>query len=319
MKTMNDGMYIHHIGERVKDHFINARHSVTIICPFINESLLESLVEVSDVKTVVIITSWRPDYLVQGYSNPSLYLCCKAHDWELRINNQIHAKMYLFDEEVLSIGSANLTGAGFGINKKSNVEVMVDLKPSEVELALISEIITCSIEVNDEIYKQVTLWLDAQPKKDKEVIDGYMLIEDGESIESLPRSSTPEEFWKSITDCSYANGDRAAFIDETRFGLCNEDTYEDFIRSMRSRFDSLPVIQDFLHFIDQSSDGRRFGECKSWVRDHYHSADVEECTELTQILYSWIPELYKQYHVWRPNYTHVIYNDNLHGGQRDLL
>ena len=226
--------------------------------------------------------------------------------------SELGFKMYLFDESILSIGSANCTNAGFGINKKSNLEVMIDKIPSNQELSIVSEIISKSIRVDDSLYDQVNQWLINQPKQDFKPIQGYLLLEDGMSVESLPGSDTPMSMWKSSTNEPDDKSDKLASIDWTRFGLCSEDSYEDFLESMKLKFDNIPVVQNFLQFIDESDNGRRFGECKSWVRDHYCGTNYDYCLEITQMLYSWIPELYSQYRVWRPHYTQIIYNINRH-------
>ena len=319
MKTMmSDGIYTRQIGDRIRAHFINSKESIIIISPFINSKLIVSMAEKKVTNKIVIVTSWRPDYLVLGYSDLSLYQICKAHRWELRINNQIHAKMYLFDNEVLSLGSANFTGAGFGINANSNLEAMIDIIPSVTELALVSKIISSSILVDDALYEKVFSWLKTQPSIKKQNIQGYLLVEDGNSIESLPRSVSPEAMWDSVAGCSDDLGaEEIASIDATRFGLFNDDSYEAFVKSMKVKFDLIPAVQDFLCYINKSENGRRFGECRSWVRKHYSGSDYDMCTELTQVLFSWIPELYKQYRVWRPNYTQVIYNIDLHRNPGD--
>ena len=312
MKMMSDSAYSSHIGERIGSYFQDAHESITIISPFITVDLFRSLIKLAHVQKLVVVTSWRPDHLIQGYSDLSLYEVCKSYGYELRINNQIHAKMYLFDESILSIGSANCTKAGFGINKKSNLEVMIDKVPSNQELNIVSEIISKSIRVDDSLYDQVNQWLINQPKQDFKPIQGYLLLEDGMSVESLPGSDTPMSMWKSSTNEPDDKSDKLASIDWTRFGLCSEDSYEDFLESMKLKFDNIPVVQNFLQFIDESDNGRRFGECKSWVRDHYCGTNYDYCLEITQMLYSWIPELYNQYRVWRPHYTQIIYNINRH-------
>ncbi len=309
---MSDCIYNSHIGERICSYFQNAKESITVISPFITVDLFRSLIESTHIRKITVVTSWRPDHLMQGYSDVSLYEVCKSYGYELRINNQIHAKMYLFDESVLSIGSANCTKAGFGINKKSNIETMIDKIPSKEELDIISDIISKSILVDDPLYEQVNNWLMNQPKVEIKPIRGYILLEDGMSVESLPFSNTPRAMWKAATNESDEVISKEASIDWTRFGLCDEDTYEDFLESMKLKFDTIPIVRDFLQFIDESDSGRRFGECKNWVKIHYCDTSCDNGLEITQTLYSWIPELYNQYRVWRPNYTHVIYNVNRH-------
>ena len=56
--------------------------------------------------------------------NLTLYL---KNNWTFKILNNLHAKVALFDDDILYIGSGNLTGRGMALVPVSNSELGVEL------------------------------------------------------------------------------------------------------------------------------------------------------------------------------------------------
>jgi len=107
---------------------------------------------VSDKKIVV---RWQARDLVSGASDLELYKEVKSFGWTLYINQDLHAKAYLFDD-VGIIGSANLTTRGLeGFPPKGNHEISIltsEIKPLE---QWFDELIDNSVAIDDEIFYSI--------------------------------------------------------------------------------------------------------------------------------------------------------------------
>lgn len=62
--------------------------------------------------------------------------------------NSLHAKLFLFDNSRLYLGSANYTGRGLALTDGFNIEASVMLKPSMNDLSFIKNIIDSSIQID---------------------------------------------------------------------------------------------------------------------------------------------------------------------------
>lgn len=301
MTSMNeDNILIGKEFDKIRQCAIGSE-SVTIVSPFITNSALEQLVpESSD--NVRILTCWRPDLVISGFSDLELYTLCKDRGWRLYNNPKLHAKIYIFDKTVF-LGSANCTFTGLGISSNPNIEAMIKVQRDENSMESIERIFSESILVDDNYYNQWKKWFIKQPKYNPPEYQGFVIINDEKSISNLPNSSNPEDLWVQTFEMNDVDGD----IEKYHLNPHTKD-YDEFKRTMRSVFDNIGLIRDFLSFIESSDDGRRFGESKYWLKEHSSDCNSNDnAIKFTKMLYNWIPEIYPEYQIKQPNYTHVIY------------
>ena len=308
--TSENRLHINNIFDMMRVKALEAKESALIMSPFINPDVIMELMEGSEILDVIIVTSWRPDFLLSGVSDPSLYEICKAKGWTLMINNRLHAKIYLFDSCNMVLGSANCTYSGFGKGSRNNLEAVVCIHPLEEELFRVMSFVNQSMVVTDSMYNRVLEWLKNQPRPAPLKVNGHLYFESGDSKESLPDSKSPETLWRFVNGLEMEDSeDIGCSRDSNKYCVSSDDSYEEFLESMRRVFDGISLFREFREFIDESDDGRRFGECRSWFKDIIQ--DETDINEYTQRMYSWLTDLYPQYRVWIPNYTEVIYNSDL--------
>jgi len=105
----------HH--DKIVDAFLHTKNQIRVISPFIQESMSKYLVDAMHrgISSQLITRFYREDFIRSVSSLSALKnLCCAGVDIYALLD--LHAKLYLFDEEIAIIGSANFTGGGFGKN-----------------------------------------------------------------------------------------------------------------------------------------------------------------------------------------------------------
>ena len=103
--------------DAIIDAFDNAKRKIRIISPFIQEAMTRYLVETINkgIKSQLITRFYREDFIKSVSSLTAMKSLCSAGVSIYALQN-LHSKLYLFDENIAIIGSANFTGGGFGNN-----------------------------------------------------------------------------------------------------------------------------------------------------------------------------------------------------------
>lgn len=123
-------------GERLKALVSTAQRDVLLCSPFIKVGVLRTLLSViQDGVVVRIVTRWRPEEVAAGVSDLGVFEAVNERpNTRLALLNELHAKLFLADEEGLA-GSANLTAAALGWAERSNIELLLPVERSDVEVA----------------------------------------------------------------------------------------------------------------------------------------------------------------------------------------
>lgn len=105
---------------------------------------------------VTIVGRFRLDDFLQESSDLEVISLALDSGWEIRLNTEMHAKLYLFDNRDLVIGSANFTNSGLGLSCNSNRELAALLTNIDYEMAKkINYFKNDSIVINEEIYHEM--------------------------------------------------------------------------------------------------------------------------------------------------------------------
>jgi len=123
-------------GERLKAVVKGAERNALLCSPFIKVGALRAVLSVvSEVVSVRIVTRWRAAEVASGVSDLEVFeLANERPNTELTLLDDLHAKLYLADDEGLA-GSANLTAAALGWAEKSNVELLLPVDRSNPDVA----------------------------------------------------------------------------------------------------------------------------------------------------------------------------------------
>ena len=242
-----------------------AEQEIRLVSPFIKYSTLEKVLnDCKDGIELKILTRWDIIELASGVSDIEIWqLINRRVNTELWLQPTLHAKYYRGDRRGL-VGSANLTGAGLGWSKNSNLEILVEID-LDLQLQNIEEKLwENSNKVDQSIYDHTKLNL---PKILMPEIE--TLIENTQFSISFfdwrPHLRNPPELYQayikglkglSTASAEAARCDLVALVPPSR--LSNEE----FKAWVGSKLIQHPEIQAIKKF---AREPRRFGEMRSFL------------------------------------------------------
>ena len=159
------------LGEALKE----AKKSVVVLSAYITSTgikWLEQQLQNKNIKCTVV-TRWNKGDLAQGSSDLDCYELSKKNNWYFKILEDLHAKVMLVDDEILFLGSPNLTGAGMSLIPVSNKEIGIKVKPIDKDLHIINQLVEDATEINDQIIEELKKWLKTVPKIEKPKIPDF--------------------------------------------------------------------------------------------------------------------------------------------------
>ena len=175
--------------DNIRQTFLRANNSLTIISPFISLTSLENLVaDITDVH-FRILTSWRKDDFISGLASTSLAKTCLENGWDLNVfhdghDRKLHSKLYIVDDTTVWLGSANLTHKGLGISNKSNHEIMTCMDSNPDFISHVEVLFAMSQRVDLNLIEHFSLLEKSIPTQTPIKID-WMAPEQGDLFKSL--------------------------------------------------------------------------------------------------------------------------------------
>ena len=110
-------------GDMLSSLCSGARHLV-IAAPYIKaDTLAKVLANVSPAASLICITRWNPHDLAVGASDTECRTIVIKRGGSFRLHPSLHAKYYHVDNVVL-VGSANLTSSAMGWSRQPNLEIL---------------------------------------------------------------------------------------------------------------------------------------------------------------------------------------------------
>lgn len=141
--------------------------SLTIFSGFIKSSAIAWLKDhVKDSVDVSIIGRFSASDLIGGASDLDIYSTCKEQGWKVGILNNLHSKVFIFDNEYLMLGSANLTMRGLSLGGYGNIELGTKLVPTDDDQKRIDDMQKDIIWIDDELYEAMQSELDSFDKEE---------------------------------------------------------------------------------------------------------------------------------------------------------
>ena len=299
-----------------------AVHCVTLYSPYIKKEVVERLTSnVGADVSIQMICSWKIEDLVKGVSDIEVYTLLKEEGHHLFYCPSLHLKTYLFDDEHLLTGSANLTSKGLGICKDANLETLVEVDPIPNDYAIyLRKILINSFLITDKICNQITEIVYKFSEKNDFDVTGLNELEknfrdiimekDYFLISELPMTNSPKELYEKIINIKdgsivepVVTHDMALYA----LGQKEWDNAEEFESYLSDNFFSHPFIVKLCSFIDRP---RRFGEFKEWVQNNCTNVPVpsrRKLTENVQVLYGWLKTLGKdKFEYSRPGHSEIL-------------
>lgn len=208
----------------------NCQNEITIYSPFIKMSALTWLAEKNQQNVnIKLISRLKVKDIIDKSSDFEICSFALDKNWKIGLIHNLHAKVYIFDNKNILIGSNNLTSNGLGLNKKSNLELGTLFSPDLKSFDLLKNL------TND------IMWLD---KKKIILMEDYLKNFDTNLSQSLEDFNWPNDLYKpkskylllssnfpDISPMEHKSGRKTFFIDDhidennTKFNFINSEVY----------------------------------------------------------------------------------------------
>ena len=199
-------------GERLKSLLKKARSRVFLCAPFIKADVLKTILPIVPTNIPVqIYTRWRATEVAAGVSDLEvLEIANERPHTELRLLNNLHAKLYLVDDQCL-VGSANLTASALGWSEHSNVELLIPAKPTDPDIDYFLRRLEAAEIATVETRSQIEAL--ANTLKMTRLEEGEDMPDDnsGRQFAWLPRCAAPDKLYEI-----YANPKTTTVVTGTR-------------------------------------------------------------------------------------------------------
>ena len=165
----------------------NSTKSVVILSAYVKAIGVDWLKEKIGEKDIkcTIVARWDKGDLAQGSSDLECYSLAKENGWTFKVLKDLHAKVMLVDNNILFIGSPNLTGRGMSLVPVPNKEMGIKVQALEPDLKIINQLVDDSTFVDDEFVKTLEEWKKNLPKIEKPKIPNFPKIIDNKLKEKF--------------------------------------------------------------------------------------------------------------------------------------
>jgi hypothetical protein len=292
------------------------RHKLVLaIAPFVQHGAIEYLLkEFSWAENATVVTRWRASDVTSGVSDISVYPLLKRRGIRLLVNNALHMKLFVFDDGIGFITSANITGAGIGLGGVTNIEAGTWVTLSSNDASKLAELFGASQVVTDGMFERVQRYVeenrvvtktlpplilgDASPGACKEL--GLPLVHGADALWHIYSRLTPDE----TGDGSLQDG----LHDIEILGIPPGLSRKGFDAHVRPRLYTNPVVSDVIATLERDH-SLCFGEVVSRMQRTI-SADVaigrRELKPYARAMYEWLPWIKKEIHWDRPRYSMIL-------------
>ncbi|WP_405143272.1 phospholipase D-like domain-containing protein [Paenibacillus sp. FSL H7-0942] len=159
------------IKQRLNMELLNTHSEILIISAFVKLDVvkyIDSVLSNNYIKKSILVRFKLAD-LILGVTDIELYSYCKENGWNLYVNNELHSKIYVFDQKRIMIGSANATVRGIGLGEKYNIESMALIDINKDEMDNIIDLFRISMELSEELYNLMMIDYKNSNISDKEI------------------------------------------------------------------------------------------------------------------------------------------------------
>jgi phosphatidylserine/phosphatidylglycerophosphate/cardiolipin synthase-like enzyme len=135
----------------------NTSSELVICSAFVKEKAITHLLKnISSDVAVTIVARWAKQDLTFGASDLGVYTWCQNNGYRFGVNSSLHAKLYLVDQSLIFLGSANLTHRGLSISGKGNVEIGTRMDPSATDIQKFKSFVNNEVVwVDDDIFNRL--------------------------------------------------------------------------------------------------------------------------------------------------------------------
>ncbi|MFA5968248.1 MAG: phospholipase D family protein [Sphingomonas sp.] len=235
-------------GDLLVAHLARAEKYVLLCAPFIKLGVAKRLLAaVGPDVTVEIVTRWHAEEVAAGVSDLAVFdLVASRPGITMRLLDNLHAKLYVADDQVLT-GSANLTATALGWCNDPNLELLMPV-PADAEAVLrcrtaLAGARFASAEERTVIQAAVD-GLERPPLPESKPVD------DGFAGPWLPKLAAPERLYAAYTpsarDRLTASAIEAADHDLQALAIAPDLSEPAFRSQVAERFSTMPAVATIL-------------------------------------------------------------------------
>lgn len=278
---------------------------------------LEALLKHFDNSKLQVITSWTDSSLASGVSDPNVHAVLKEMDVPLYINDNIHLKLFIFEDEIAFHTSANITAKGLGLGANRNVEIGCQLTLVRNDWLHINDLLDTSSRVTDEMYLKAQQYVDDNknlcPPLPPLVLPASVGIHPY-SRQSLPQCKSPEELWNFYSGIACDDAPSACIHDLWVYKVTKEHKSKaEFFHQLGNNFRTQPFVKALVAYLEERK-SLSFGAVNSWITNSCSDRPTPSRWEVkpaTNKLYNWLTCFYNEISWSKPNHSQVIFWNNL--------
>ena len=273
-------------GERLARLLADARQKVVICAPFLKATAFERVIAPlrADVP-LKVHTRWLPEEVASGVSDPEVYdlVSARAHG-ELRLNDDLHAKLYVADDRCF-VGSANITARALGWRTPANVELLAELSVNDADVVRLMDRLRFSRLATAK--EKARVEAEAVRLKDSEVV--VPSTDYGFDGPWLPNSMSCRHLYEIYANPDVEVGSHsirsAAYSDLQALSLPAGMPENEFQSCVRSRLEAHPVFGHVTSYLSGAINDTR-GE--AILREHLPEIDERIVADRWRAIRTWI-------------------------------
>lgn len=289
------------LSQHLKAAFSDARE-ITILSAYVTQPAVDFLFEHAPLGVGIdFICRARPCDILNGSCDIMALKTLHYSGVRCFISRDLHAKLYIVDNVIGYLGSANFTNNGLKLSGYGNIELSVQVDLTDKDIALVDQIRDDAIELNKEILKVLEAY--SLGTEDETDVDEWW-----EHIIGLPNYREYEGLYvNDLPWCNLSNLNNPQDSVEHDMDVFN---FGDDVK-VKTRFRNSKVYQFILQKLKQEeSHEAYFGKVTEWI----HSALKEDMLPYRSEIKDYVANLYiyieqhgkEHFVVDQPNYSQRI-------------
>ncbi len=262
-----------------------SENSISIISAFCKKDALEFLdAQIGEKQGISkrLLVRFRLDDILSKVTDLEIYEYCKKNNWSLYVQFNLHAKIYVIDQNICYMGSANATNKGLSINKKGNLEMSKRFELDNEEKIQIEEVFSEALLMNDNLFEKMKKQINSinytpiiKNEWNKEIIakniNSYnVLFQDDFPINALPTEMLDDE----------------VFLDIYK---------DDSIEVIKEKFYNTKIVQWLINILEKQENKEiYFGELTEKIQNIIFQEPIQYRKDVKLLqakLYNWIETL----------------------------
>ena len=151
-----------HIQQELRTIAAAATERVLVVSAYIKVEPLKWLLAQMQGANLTVVCRWRPADLISKASDLGAFEVVEQYGGNFKIHADVHAKAYACDDKLI-VGSHNLTGNGFGFNRRSNLELATIVNIDHHAESMLAEYQDGSTLVTRQLYQKMRDALEHMP------------------------------------------------------------------------------------------------------------------------------------------------------------